>query len=107
MIKDGKFYKKKEGMKRMSKKILVTGCNGQLGRAINKEYAGSDVTFINTDVVEGEGVTALDITKIEQVLSLVRAEQPEVIINCAAQMLMHVRSSGMQPIVSMLWVQET
>ena len=51
MIKDGKFYKKKEGMKRMSKKILVTGCNGQLGRAINKEYAGSDVTFINTDVV--------------------------------------------------------
>ena len=84
MIKDGKFYKKKEGMKRMSKKILVTGCNGQLGRAINKEYAGSDVTFINTDVAEGEGVTALDITKIEQVLSLVRAEQPEVIINCAA-----------------------
>ena len=65
----------------MSKKILVTGCNGQLGRAINKEYAGSDVTFINTDVAEGEGVTALDITKIEQVLSLVRAEQPEVIIN--------------------------
>lgn len=54
MIKDGKFYKKKEGMKRMSKKILVTGCNGQLGRAINKEYAGSDVTFINTDVVEGK-----------------------------------------------------
>ena len=43
MIKDGKFYKKKEGMKRMSKKILVTGCNGQLGRAINKEYAGSDI----------------------------------------------------------------
>ena len=80
MIKDGQFYKKKEGMKRMSKKILVTGCNGQLGRAINKEYAGSDVTFINTDVAEGEGVTALDITKIEQVLSLVRAEQPEVII---------------------------
>ena len=24
------------------KKILVTGCNGQLGRAIRKEYAGSD-----------------------------------------------------------------
>ena len=42
------------------------------------------MTFINTDVAEGEGVTALDITKIAQVLSLVRAEQPEVIINCAA-----------------------
>ena len=68
----------------MSKKILVTGCNGQLGRAINKEYAGSDVTFINTDVVEGEGVIALDITKIDEVLSLVREEKPDVIINCAA-----------------------
>ena len=42
------------------KKILVTGCNGQLGRAINKEYAADDVEFINTDVVEGEGVTPLD-----------------------------------------------
>lgn len=50
MIKDGQFYKKKEGMKRMSKKILVTGCNGQLGRAINNEYVGSDVTFINTEL---------------------------------------------------------
>lgn len=36
------------------KKILVTGCNGQLGRAIRKEYAGSDVEFVNTDVTEGE-----------------------------------------------------
>ena len=44
------------------KKILVTGCNGQLGRAIRKEYAGSDVEFVNTDVTEGEGVKALDIT---------------------------------------------
>ncbi len=25
------------------KKILVTGCNGQLGRAINKEYEKDDV----------------------------------------------------------------
>ena len=53
------------------KKILVTGCNGQLGRAINKEYAADDVEFINTDVVEGEGVTPLDITDVEAVVSLV------------------------------------
>ena len=32
MIKDGKFYKKKEGMKRMSKKILVTGCKSYTER---------------------------------------------------------------------------
>lgn len=66
------------------KKILVTGCNGQLGRAIRKEYAASDVEFINTDVVEGEGVVSLDITDVDAVLKLVRAEKPDVIINCAA-----------------------
>jgi len=65
------------------KKILVTGCNGQLGRAIRKEYAASDVEFINTDVVEGEGVVS-DITDVDAVLKLVRAEKPDVIINCAA-----------------------
>ena len=66
------------------KKILVTGCNGQLGRAIRKEYAASDVEFVNTDVVEGEGVVSLDITDVDAVLKLVRAEKPDVIINCAA-----------------------
>ncbi len=65
------------------KKILVTGCNGQLGRAIRKEYEG-EVTFVNTDVVEGEGITVLDITDIKQVMDLVQAEKPDVIINCAA-----------------------
>lgn len=66
------------------KKILVTGCNGQLGRAIRAEYAGEDVEFINTDVVEQEGVLALDISDIDAVLALVRKTRPDVIINCAA-----------------------
>ena len=66
------------------KKILITGCNGQLGRAINAEYKKDDVEFINTDVVEGEGITALDITKVDEVLALVRKTRPDVIINCAA-----------------------
>ena len=65
------------------KKVLVTGCNGKLGRAIQKEYAG-DVTFILTDVAEGEGITSLDITDIDAVMSLVLNEKPDVIINCAA-----------------------
>lgn len=65
------------------KKVLVTGCNGQLGRAIQKEYAG-DVTFILTDVAEGEDITSLDITDIDAVMSLVLAQKPDVIINCAA-----------------------
>lgn len=75
-----KLCRKEEDMK----KILVTGCNGQLGRAIRNEYANEDVTFINTDVVEADGVTALDISDIDAVLSLVREAKPDVIINCAA-----------------------
>ncbi len=71
------------------KKILVTGCNGQLGRAIREVYqkdidAGCEIEFINTDVVEGDGITALDITNVEAVLELVRNTRPDVIINCAA-----------------------
>lgn len=66
------------------KKILVTGCNGQLGRAIRKEYANDNVEFINTDVTEGEGVKALDITDVDAVLKMVEETKPEVIINCAA-----------------------
>lgn len=72
------------GNEEAMKKILVTGCNGQLGRAINKVYQNDDVTFVNTDVVEGDGVVALDITKVEAVMALVRRERPDVIINCAA-----------------------
>lgn len=65
------------------KKILVTGCNGQLGRAIQKEYAGA-VEFILTDVADQEGIISLDITDIDAVMALVRQQKPDVIINCAA-----------------------
>lgn len=61
------------------KKILVTGCNGQLGRAIKQVYDGdSTVELINTDV------TDLDITSIENVMQVVTTKKPDVIINCAA-----------------------
>ncbi|MCM1048862.1 MAG: dTDP-4-dehydrorhamnose reductase [Clostridiales bacterium] len=61
------------------KKIIVTGCNGQLGRAVNKHYAGdSSYEFINTDVGE------LDITSIDKVMELAREVKPYAIINCAA-----------------------
>ncbi|MCI8599063.1 MAG: dTDP-4-dehydrorhamnose reductase [Lachnospiraceae bacterium] len=61
------------------KKIIVTGCNGQLGRAINQQYAGNtEYELVNTDVGE------LDITKVEDVLDFVREIKPYAIINCAA-----------------------
>lgn len=66
------------------KKILVTGCNGQLGRAINIEYKDEDVEFINTDVAEGDGIVSLDITDIDEVIGIVEKTKPDVIINCAA-----------------------
>lgn len=66
------------------KKIFVTGCNGQLGRAVNKIYAGEEVELINTDVVEGNNIIALDITNIEEVMNMITDKKPDVIINCAA-----------------------
>ena len=66
------------------KKILVTGCNGQLGRALRKEYAEQNIEFINTDVVAGDGIVSLDITNIDVVMNMVKDAKPDVIINCAA-----------------------
>ena len=61
------------------KKIIVTGCNGQLGREINRFYNGrDDIDFINTDVDE------LDITNIEAVMKLAKEVKPYAIVNCAA-----------------------
>ncbi len=65
------------------RKILVTGCNGQLGRAIQKEY-GDEVEFILTDVVEGDKISPLNIMDLNEVVSFVEANNPDVIINCAA-----------------------
>ena len=67
------------------KKLLVTGSNGQLGRAVNIEFAGdSEFEIYNTDVAEGDGIHALDITDIEAVQACVREVKPYAIINCAA-----------------------
>ena len=61
------------------KKLIVTGADGQLGRAINMQYAGNtEYELINTDVGE------LDITDIDSVMKFVRGVQPYAIINCAA-----------------------
>lgn len=61
------------------KKILITGSNGQLGRAINRKYeADSRYELVNTDVGE------LDITSVDDVLQMVDQVKPDIIINCAA-----------------------
>lgn len=61
------------------KKYLITGCNGQLGRALNEVLANDDqVTLVNTDVED------LNICDLEAVRTFVGREKPDVIINCAA-----------------------
>lgn len=67
-------------------KILVTGANGQLGNELRIVSRDSDDTYVFTDVVEVEGqqTTILDITEIDAVRALVKAQGIDVIINCAA-----------------------
>lgn len=61
------------------RKIIITGCNGQLGRALNKILENNiEYEVINTDVQE------LDITSIKDVMKFVKSVQPYAIINCAA-----------------------
>ncbi len=62
--------------------ILVTGANGQLGNEIQLVARKSRDHYLFTDVCEG--FEQLDITDMEAVRAMVRREQIECIINCAA-----------------------
>ena len=64
------------------KKVLITGSQGQLGKAIN-EYYQDDCRYelINTDVAE------LDITDEKKVMDMICKCQPDVIINLS---LIHI-----------------
>ncbi len=63
----------------MAKKFLVTGANGQLGRAICELYSGNpEVEIVKTDVAE------LDITDVSAVTAMIEEVKPYAIINCAA-----------------------
>ena len=68
----------------MSKTVLITGANGQLGRAVNIELADSGYELYNTDIAEAEGIHAADITDLEKLRELFAAVKPYSVINCAA-----------------------
>lgn len=64
-------------------KILVTGCNGQLGREIinqleSKKTKGEPIELLKCDK------ESLDISNFEDVYTYILEKKPEVIINCAA-----------------------
>ncbi len=62
----------------MSKKILVTGANGQLGRAIQASIASSSDLYAFTDIEE------LDITDPKATLEHIKRGEYDVVVNCAA-----------------------
>ena len=66
--------------------ILVTGANGQLGNEMRIVAKDSKDKYIFTDVVEVEGqaTTILDITSIDAVRNIVKDNDVNVIVNCAA-----------------------
>ena len=66
--------------------ILVTGANGQLGNEMRLVSEGSPDRYIFTDVVELPGVqtTILDITDLDAVRRIVKENDVDVIVNCAA-----------------------
>ncbi len=62
----------------MSKTILVTGANGQLGNEMRRVAKESSSIFIFTDIDE------LDITDSAAISKIVRENSVDVIVNCAA-----------------------
>ena len=66
--------------------ILVTGANGQLGNEMRIISKGSNNKYIFTDVnqVEGLETTYLDITDIDAIRTIVKENNVQAIVNCAA-----------------------
>lgn len=66
--------------------ILVTGANGQLGNEMRIIAKDSADRYIFTDVNQIEGVetTYLDITDLEAVRQMVKENNVDAIVNCAA-----------------------
>ena len=71
-------------------KILITGSNGQLGNELQKIIAtgtaeiGTVSDVIKTAEVFAVDVDKLDITNLEQVKTVLKEVNPDVVINCAA-----------------------
>ena len=66
--------------------ILVTGANGQLGNEMRIVAKGSKDRYIFTDVnqVEEQETTFLDITDLDAIRKIVKDNEVNVIVNCAA-----------------------
>lgn len=66
--------------------ILVLGANGQLGQAVRAASANSNSHFIFSDVFSGNDMSliSVDITNLSALRQVVKENQIEVFVNCAA-----------------------
>ena len=66
--------------------ILVTGANGQLGNEMRIVTKGSKDQYIFTDVTDAEEqeTAFLDITNLDSIRTMVKANDVKVVVNCAA-----------------------
>ena len=62
--------------------ILVTGANGQLGHEMQKVAKNSVNNFVFTDVAEG--YEKLDITNLDASREMVKDNDIQLVVNCAA-----------------------
>ncbi|MDD2414761.1 MAG: dTDP-4-dehydrorhamnose reductase [Eubacteriaceae bacterium] len=59
-------------------KVLLTGCNGQLGRELTKQLTACQTDFVGYDIPD------FDITDKKAMAEIIEKEKPSVIINCGA-----------------------
>lgn len=71
-------------------KIIITGCNGQLGTEIQKQLCegkseiGAIPDKLKNATIFGVDLPDLDISDYDMVDEYIRRQKPDVIINCAA-----------------------
>ncbi|NRT70217.1 dTDP-4-dehydrorhamnose reductase [Clostridium beijerinckii] len=71
-------------------KILITGCNGQLGNELQNitKYGKAEIDEVSENIRKSEvialDVDKLDITNLTQVKEILNDVRPDVVINCAA-----------------------
>ena len=64
--------------------ILVTGANGQLGRSLRRIAGATPLRFVFTDVTDDPETRRLDITRPDDIRAMVKEENIDAIVNCAA-----------------------
>ena len=65
-------------------KILITGANGMLAKAVRERFVNEELVLTDVKVTDTPSVEKLDITDLEKVKEFVTSCKPDVIINCAA-----------------------